>query len=88
MSADYGTTVDKPDSIKERLKFETEFFKQLATLFLLVASGATTIFVRFVNNVNWLDGLVIFAGILVSAAIVAFLRRKHKLIDDLNRLPS
>lgn len=83
-------TVDKPDYIKERLKFETEFFKQLATLFLLVGSGTTTIFVRFVSNVNWVDGLVIFVGILVSASIVAFLRRKHKtiykLINDLNRL--
>ncbi|AQG79265.1 hypothetical protein [Spirosoma montaniterrae] len=82
-------TVDKPDYIKERIKFETEFFKQLATLFLLVASGTTTIFVRFVNNVNWLDGLVILTGIIVSAAIIAVLRQKHKviykLINDLNR---
>lgn len=82
-------TVDKPDYIKERLKFETEFFKQLATLFLLVASGTTTIFVRFVSNVNWLDGLVILIGTVVSAILVAFLRQKHKvvykLINDLNR---
>lgn len=82
-------TVDKPDYIKERLKFETEFFKQLATLFLLVGSGTTTIFVRFVSNVNWIDGLVIVVGTLVSAVIVVILRRKYKviykLINDLNR---
>lgn len=84
------STVDKPDYIKERLKFETEFFKQLATLFLLVGSGTTTIFVRFVITTNWLDGLVIVVGTLISASIVVVLRRKHKiiyrLIDDLNRL--
>lgn len=82
------STIDKPDYIKERIKFETEFFKQLATLFLLVGSGTTTLFVRFVGNVNWLDGLVIVIGISISAVIVGFLRRKHtvlyKLINDLN----
>lgn len=83
------STVDKPDYIKERLKFETEFFKQLATLFLLVASGTTTIFVRFVSGVNWVDGLVILVGTLLTAVIVVFLRRKYnviyRLINDLNR---
>ena len=60
-------SVDKPDYSKEKIKLETEVFKQFSTLFLLVGSGTTTIFVRFVSDVNWLDGLVILTGILISA---------------------
>lgn len=83
-------TVDKPDYIKERLKFETEFFKQLATLFLLVGSATATLFARILNSPTLIDGLLMLLGSRLVAITVGVLRAKYKtiykLINDLNQI--
>ena len=83
------STVDKPDYIKEKIKLETEVFKHFSTLFLLVASGTTTIVVKALSTGYWLDYAVLTTGSVVSGVIINVLRNRYKLIgrliDDLNR---
>lgn len=83
-------TVDKPDYTKERIKFETEFFKQLFTLFLLIGSATATLFVRLLNDPPaFINGLLLILGSIAVGLIIGALRAKNKainkLINDLNR---
>ena len=77
------STVDKPDYLKERIKFETEFFKQLATLFLLIASGTTTVLVRALSSNSWLDIAVVVTGAFIAGLLSNVLRNRYKLINRL-----
>ena len=81
--------VDKPDYIKERLKFETEFFKQISTFFLLIGTATATLFARVLNNPTLIDGLLMVLGSILVGITVGVLRAKHraiyKLINDLNK---
>lgn len=82
-------TVDKPDYIKERLKFETEFFKLIATFFLLISTATATLFARVLNNPTLIDGLLMILGSILVGITVGALRAKYKtiykLINDLNQ---
>ena len=81
-------TVDKPDFVNEKIKLETEVFKQFSTFFLLVASGTTTIVVKALTSGYWLDYAVVATDAVVSGALINVLRNRYKLIgrliDDLN----
>ena len=84
------TTTDKPDYIKERIKFEGEFFKQLFTLFLLLTSGTVTLLVRVLGNgESWLNNALVIIGSGLSIVSIFILRGRYrliyKLLDDLNR---
>ena len=84
------TIADKPDYIKEHIKFESEFFKQLFTLFLLLTSGTVTLLVRVLGNgESWLNNTLVIIGSGLSIASIFILRGRYrliyKLLDDLNQ---
>lgn len=83
--------VDKPDYIKERIKFETEFFKQAFTFFLLISSATATLFARFLGNFSFVDGMLMVISAGITGVVIGVLREKHKaiykLINDLNKDP-
>jgi hypothetical protein len=82
------TTADKPDYTKERIKFETEFFKQLMTVFIVLSTGTVTWLVKLVQNPNLSDGIILVLGGIATGGLLSILRAKHgliyKLINDLN----
>lgn len=73
------------DYLKERIKFETEAFKQLATLFFLVGSGVTTLAVSFYSSKDFIIAKAIFMvlGCIGSGAVIGALRHTYKKIGEL-----
>lgn len=73
------------DYLKERIKFETEFFKQVATLFLLVGSGVTTLAVSFFSSNDFMFGKGIFMvlGCIGSGALISALSHSYRKIEKL-----
>jgi hypothetical protein len=78
---------DKPinnkEYLKERIKFLTEFFKQLFTLFFLVASGFTTLMVKVFGNPNYIEGAFLIVGICI---IIPILRKLFSLYREIENL--
>ena len=71
------------DYLKEKIKFLTEFFKQLFTLFFLVASGFTTLLVKVINNPNYQETIFLVVALLI---IILILRKLFSLKAEIEIL--